>query len=98
MRVEGSLVECPRVDQDPPPHLDRKSTPILPSWACLYSNLLQAAEHKSMPDGIRPKTDRTMRISSAVATPVTTNHAVKGSVFGGSRSSGNFKYCLEYAT
>ena len=40
-----------------------------------------------------PRTDRTTRIPSAVASPVTTNHAAKGSVFVNLTSPGNFKNC-----
>jgi len=38
-----------------------------------------------------PRTDRTTLIPSAVASPVTTNHAAKGSVFVNLRSPGNLK-------
>jgi len=40
-----------------------------------------------------PKTDRTTRISSGVASPVITNHAAKGSVFVNLRNTGNLKNC-----
>ena len=38
-----------------------------------------------------PGTDRTTRISSAVASPVATNHAAKGSVLVNLTSTGNLK-------
>ena len=38
-----------------------------------------------------PRTDRTTRIPSGVASPVTTNHAAKMSVFVNLRNTGNFK-------
>ena len=38
-----------------------------------------------------PRTDRTTRIPSGVASPVTTNHAAKGAVFVNSRNDGNLK-------
>ena len=38
-----------------------------------------------------PRTDRTMRILSGVASPVTTNHAAKGSMFVKLRNAGNLK-------
>ena len=38
-----------------------------------------------------PRTDRTTRIPSGVASPVTTNHAAKGSVFVNLRNGGNLK-------
>ena len=40
------------------------------------------------------RTDRTTRISSAVASLVTTNHAVKGSVFVNLLSAGNLRNCF----
>ena len=40
---------------------------------------------------LAPKTDRTTRIPSGVAFPVTTNHAAKGSVFINLRNTGNLK-------
>jgi len=43
-----------------------------------------------------PRTDRTTRIPSAVASPVTTNHAAKGSVFVNLPSPGNLKNCSTY--
>ena len=39
---------------------------------------------------IAPRIDRTTRISSGVASPVTTNHAAKGSVFVNLINGGNF--------
>jgi len=39
-----------------------------------------------------PRTDRTTRIPSGVASPVTTNHAAKGSVFVSLRNTGNLKH------
>ena len=41
-----------------------------------------------------PRTDRTMRIPSGVASPVTTNHAAKGSVFVNLRNAGNLNGTL----
>jgi len=41
-----------------------------------------------------PKTDRTTRIPSGVAPPVTTNHAAKGSVSVNLRNTGNFEMDL----
>ena len=46
------------------------------------------------PDGgeplqMAPRTDRTTRIPSGVASPLTTNHAAKGSVFVNLRNPGN---------
>ena len=38
-----------------------------------------------------PKIDRTTRILSGVASPVTTNHAVKGSMFVKLKNTGNLK-------
>ena len=38
-----------------------------------------------------PRTDRTTPIQSGVASPVTTNHAAKGSVFFNLRNAGNLK-------
>ena len=38
-----------------------------------------------------PSTDHTTRIPSGVASPVTTNHAAKGSVFVNLRNTGNLK-------
>ena len=38
-----------------------------------------------------PRTDRTARIPSGVTSPVTTNHAAKGSVFVNLRNAGNLK-------
>ena len=38
-----------------------------------------------------PRNDRTTRIPSSVVSPVTTNHAAKGSVFVNSRNAGNLK-------
>ena len=38
-----------------------------------------------------PRTDRTTRIPSVVASPVTTNHAANGSVFVNLRNGGNLK-------
>ena len=40
-----------------------------------------------------PRTDRTTRISFAVASPVTTNHAVKGYVFVNLTRAGNLRDC-----
>ena len=37
------------------------------------------------------RSDRTTRIPSGVASPVTTNHASRGSVFGKLRNAGNLK-------
>jgi len=42
-----------------------------------------------------PRTDRTTRIPSGVASPVTTNHAAKGSVFVNLRNDGNLKMQVE---
>jgi len=41
-----------------------------------------------------PRTDRTTRIPSGVASPVTTNHAAKGSVFVNLRNVGNLPLAL----
>jgi len=38
-----------------------------------------------------PRTDRATRIPSGVASPVTTKHAAKGSVFVNLRNAGNLK-------
>ena len=38
-----------------------------------------------------PRTDRTTRIPSGVASPVTANHAAKGCVFVNLRNAGNLK-------
>ena len=38
-----------------------------------------------------PRTDRATRIPSGVASPVTTNHAAKGSAFVNLRNPGNLK-------
>ena len=38
-----------------------------------------------------PRTDRTTRIPSGVTSPVTTNHAAKGSVFVNLRNASNLK-------
>ena len=38
-----------------------------------------------------PRTDRTTRIPSGVASPVTTNHAATGSMFVNLSNTGNFK-------
>ena len=38
-----------------------------------------------------PRTDRTKRIPSGVASPVTTSHAAKGSVFVNLRNGGNLQ-------
>ena len=38
-----------------------------------------------------PRTDRTTRVPPGVTSPVTTDHAAKGSVFVNSRTAGTFK-------
>ena len=54
-------------------------------------HLQEKAEHRGRGrELMAPRTDHTTRIPSGVASPVTKNHAAKGSVFSNLRNLGNF--------
>ena len=62
----------------------------MPTQDCYSQNATMGRELMA------PRTDRTTRIPSAVASPVTTNHAAKRSVFVNLPRPGNLKKCSTY--
>jgi len=63
----------------------------LRGWYCQRSSTKSIPTTTMGRDLMASRTDRTMRIPSGVASPLTTNHAAKRSVFVNLRSAGNLK-------